>query len=70
MSKEGLQKVIQQEQANDKMQDQVLEISRAFCSILESAKYVDFSHLVTLLQGNSLSTEDLRDLFTFHEQVR
>ncbi|KAM0895634.1 hypothetical protein ACQ4PT_023723 [Festuca glaucescens] len=42
MSKEGLQKVIQQEQASDKMQD----------------------------QGNSLSTEDLRDLFTFHEQVR
>jgi hypothetical protein len=26
--------------------------------------------LVSLLQGNSLSTEDLRDLFTFHEQVR
>ncbi|CAM0943959.1 unnamed protein product [Alopecurus aequalis] len=42
MSKEGLQKVIQQEQANDKMQD----------------------------QGNSLSTEDLRDLFTLHEEVR
>lgn len=42
MSKEGLQKVIQQEQGNTKMQD----------------------------QGCSLSTEDLRDLFTFHEQVR
>jgi hypothetical protein len=29
------------------------------------------SHIfVLLLQGNSLSTEDLRDLFTFHEQVR
>uniref|UniRef100_A0A0E0CRV4 DNA repair and recombination protein RAD54 n=1 Tax=Oryza meridionalis TaxID=40149 RepID=A0A0E0CRV4_9ORYZ len=40
MSKEGLQKVIQQEQADGKM------------------------------QGSSLSTEDLRDLFTFHEQVR
>ncbi|WVZ73525.1 hypothetical protein U9M48_021822, partial [Paspalum notatum var. saurae] len=40
MSKEGLQKVIQQEQADNKM------------------------------QGSSLSTEDLRDLFTFHEQVR
>uniref|UniRef100_A0A0D9VLE4 DNA repair and recombination protein RAD54 n=1 Tax=Leersia perrieri TaxID=77586 RepID=A0A0D9VLE4_9ORYZ len=40
MSKEGLQKVIQQEQADCKM------------------------------QGSSLSTEDLRDLFTFHEQVR
>ncbi|KAF8779903.1 hypothetical protein HU200_002172 [Digitaria exilis] len=40
MSKEGLQKVIQQEQTDNKM------------------------------QGSSLSTEDLRDLFTFHEQVR
>ncbi|BAF10121.2 Os02g0762800 [Oryza sativa Japonica Group] len=40
MSKEGLQKVIQQEQADGKM------------------------------QGSSLSTEDLRDLFTFHEQIR
>ncbi|XP_066319606.1 DNA repair and recombination protein RAD54-like isoform X1 [Miscanthus floridulus] len=40
MSKEGLQKVIQQEQADNKM------------------------------QGSSLSTEDLRDLFTFHEHVR
>ncbi|AQK75165.1 DNA repair and recombination protein RAD54 [Zea mays] len=40
MSKEGLQKVIQQEQADNKM------------------------------QGNSLSTEDLRDLFIFHEHVR
>uniref|UniRef100_J3LHD5 DNA repair and recombination protein RAD54 n=2 Tax=Oryza brachyantha TaxID=4533 RepID=J3LHD5_ORYBR len=39
MSKEGLQKVIQQEQADGKM------------------------------KGSSLSTEDLRDLFTFHEQV-
>ncbi|KAM3243970.1 hypothetical protein ACQJBY_055722 [Aegilops geniculata] len=42
MAKEGLQRVIQQEQADDKMQD----------------------------QGNSLSTEDLRDLFTLHDQVR
>lgn len=40
MSKEGLQKVIQQEQADNRT------------------------------QGSSLSTEDLRDLFTFHEQVR
>ncbi|KAL6912084.1 hypothetical protein ACP4OV_000889 [Aristida adscensionis] len=40
MSKEGLQKVIQNEQADSKM------------------------------QGSSLSTEDLRDLFTFHEHVR
>ncbi|KAG8072506.1 hypothetical protein GUJ93_ZPchr0006g44886 [Zizania palustris] len=40
MSKEGLQKVIQHEQADNKM------------------------------QGSSLSTEDLRDLFTFHDQVR
>ncbi|KAJ4716327.1 protein CHROMATIN REMODELING 25 [Melia azedarach] len=41
MSKEGLQKVIQQEQTNS---------------------------LST--QGNFLSTEDLRDLFTFHENAR
>ncbi|KAB1200764.1 DNA repair and recombination protein RAD54 [Morella rubra] len=41
MSKEGLQKVIQQEQTDT---------------------------LTT--QGNFLSTEDLRDLFTFHENVR
>ncbi|GLT98291.1 hypothetical protein SLE2022_158020 [Rubroshorea leprosula] len=41
MSKEGLQKVIQQEQADD---------------------------LVS--QGNFFSTEDLRDLFTFHESTR
>nr|GEW51041.1 protein chromatin remodeling 25 [Tanacetum cinerariifolium] len=40
MSKEGLQKVIQQEQADSK------------------------------IQGNNLSTEDLRDLFTFHEDAR
>nr|GMD90405.1 protein CHROMATIN REMODELING 25 [Ipomoea batatas] len=40
MSKEGLQKVIQQEQADSE------------------------------IQGNSLSTEDLRDLFTFHDSVR
>ncbi|GFY90011.1 DNA repair/recombination protein [Actinidia rufa] len=41
MSKEGLQKVIQQEQT---------DINKA--------------------QGNFLSTEDLRDLFTFHENAR
>ncbi|PQQ10890.1 protein CHROMATIN REMODELING 25 [Prunus yedoensis var. nudiflora] len=41
MSKEGLQKVIQQEQTDSSM-----------------------------AQGNLLSTEDLRDLFTFHESVR
>lgn len=41
MSKEGLQKVIQQEQTDN-----------------------------TKPQGNFLSTEDLRDLFTFHENVR
>ncbi|BFG41805.1 hypothetical protein CerSpe_280790 [Prunus speciosa] len=41
MSKEGLQKVIQQEQTDSSM-----------------------------AQGNLLSTEDLRDLFTFHENVR
>ncbi|KAI3525411.1 hypothetical protein L1887_04185 [Cichorium endivia] len=40
MSKEGLQKVIQQEQADSK------------------------------IQGSNLSTEDLRDLFTFHEDSR
>ncbi|KAL3515271.1 hypothetical protein ACH5RR_022173 [Cinchona calisaya] len=40
MSKEGLQKVIQQEQSESDV------------------------------QGNLLSTEDLRDLFTFHENVR
>lgn len=40
MSKEGLQKVIQQEQADSK------------------------------IQGTNLSTEDLRDLFTFHEDAR
>nr|XP_043625344.1 protein CHROMATIN REMODELING 25 [Erigeron canadensis] len=40
MSKEGLQKVIQQEQVDPK------------------------------IQGNNLSTEDLRDLFTFHEDAR
>nr|XP_018681955.1 PREDICTED: DNA repair and recombination protein RAD54 isoform X2 [Musa acuminata subsp. malaccensis] len=41
MSKEGLQKVIQKEQANSQMP-----------------------------QGSHLSKEDLRDLFTFHENVR
>ncbi|KAG1342243.1 putative DNA repair and recombination protein RAD54 [Cocos nucifera] len=41
MSKEGLQKVIQQEHIDNQMQ-----------------------------KGNFLSTEDLRDLFTFHENVR
>ncbi|CAH1426001.1 unnamed protein product [Lactuca virosa] len=40
MSKEGLQKVIQQEQSDSK------------------------------IQGTNLSTEDLRDLFTFHENAR
>ncbi|XP_059308132.1 protein CHROMATIN REMODELING 25 [Lycium ferocissimum] len=40
MSKEGLQKVIQQEQTDSD------------------------------IQGNSLSAEDLRDLFTFHDSVR
>ncbi|XP_071716163.1 protein CHROMATIN REMODELING 25 [Rutidosis leptorrhynchoides] len=40
MSKEGLQKVIQQEQSDSK------------------------------IQGNNLSTEDLRDLFTFHEDAK
>ncbi|CAK9143929.1 unnamed protein product [Ilex paraguariensis] len=40
MSKEGLQKVIQQEQTDSKT------------------------------QGNFLSTEDLRDLFTFHDTIR
>ncbi|KAK7308778.1 hypothetical protein RJT34_05004 [Clitoria ternatea] len=41
MSKEGLQKVIQQEQSDS-----------------------------FLAQGNFLSTEDLRDLFTFHENIK
>ncbi|KAK7253202.1 hypothetical protein RIF29_37728 [Crotalaria pallida] len=41
MSKEGLQKVIQQEQTDS-----------------------------SLAQGNLLSTEDLRDLFTFHENIK
>ncbi|RDY04883.1 Protein CHROMATIN REMODELING 25, partial [Mucuna pruriens] len=41
MSKEGLQKVIQQEQADS-----------------------------LVAQGNFLSTEDLRDLFTFHENIK
>ena len=45
MSKEGLQKVIQQEQANDKMQDQVLGVIICFLVYHESAKYIDFSHL-------------------------
>jgi DNA repair and recombination RAD54-like protein len=68
MSKEGLQKVIQQEQTDNKMQVHVLGVSFTFFLTLLGAKYIDFSSY--FLQGSSLSTEDLRDLFTFHEQVR
>lgn len=69
MSKEGLQKVIQQEQM-ESHSAQVLnklpfldDLSLQFA--LKCMRYKVFE-----LQGNFLSMEDLRDLFSFHENVR
>lgn len=68
MSKEGLQKVIQKEQIDLPMQQVVIDrIDRPPPSILH-ANFV--FHFITKMQGNTLSSEDLRDLFTLHENVR
>lgn len=69
MSKEGLQKVIQHEQS-DSLAAQVL----LFFDYLNLQAWNFLLHMLGIeklqLQGNFLSTEDLRDLFTFHENVR
>lgn len=66
MSKEGLQKVIQQEQIDNQMQ-QVRELDVYVLLFFPfDARFLTY----LFFQGNFLSTDDLRDLFTFHENVR
>lgn len=71
LSKEGLQKVVDKEQATDaKSQvsawNQKCAGSCNYSLMLEKLK----SCLVLRVQVNILSTEDLRDLFTLREDIR
>lgn len=67
MSKEGLQKVIQREQTDSPMA-QVWNCTYFLLCDWRLPLNVYYTK-VLLFQGN-LSIEDLRDLFTFHENVR
>lgn len=69
MSKEGLQKVIQHEQTDSIAAQVHFLLMHVFVMRLEFALICMVSK-VHEFQGNFLSTEDLRDLFTFHENVR
>lgn len=64
MSKEGLQQVIQQEHLDSEMVLYPVFCLSFFC--LQSCVHI----MKCSSQGNLLSTEDLRDLFTFHENSR
>ncbi|KAL5982445.1 DNA-dependent ATPase protein rad54 [Asimina triloba] len=66
MSKEGLQKVIQKDQM-ESIKQQVLKHAVSSLFLMYD---LGWKALIILLQGNFLSTEDLRDLFTFHVDVR
>lgn len=69
MSKEGLQKVIQKEQTDLKNQVFVTFLS-SYHILINMLAELRPRPRTLLLQGNFLSTEDLRDLFSLHENVR
>lgn len=64
MSKEGLQKIIQQEHVDNQKQVRELRVFTLFIPHHLQVSYKSF------LQVSFFSMEDLRDLFTFHEHVR
>lgn len=68
MSKEGLQKVIQKEQAD--LKNQVFVTFLSSYHVIHMLEELRSRPCTLLLQGNFLSTEDLRDLFSLHENVR
>lgn len=69
MSKEGLQKVIQQEQTESHSAQVLVQLS-FFDDLSSEFAQKCMRYKAFELQGNFLSMEDLRDLFSFHENAR
>lgn len=69
MSKEGLQKVIQREQTDSLLEQVEIPVYTIPCLVIGAAYFMSDNNIYDF-QGNFLSTEDLRDLFTFDENLK